>query len=44
MLKYLYTILFFLGLFFFAFNEFEGIPALGEFQNEAGAFSFLQGL
>ncbi|ALM49209.1 hypothetical protein AMR72_10085 [Flavobacterium psychrophilum] len=43
MLKQLYTILFFLGLFFFAFNEFEGIPALGEFQNEAGAFFFLAG-
>lgn len=43
MLKKLYTLLFFLGLFFFSFNEFEGIPALGEFQNEAGAFFLLAG-
>jgi hypothetical protein len=43
MLKKLYTILFFTGLFFFSFNEFEGIPLLGEFQNEAGAFFFLSG-
>jgi hypothetical protein len=43
MLKQLYTILFFIGLFFFGFNEFEGIPLLGEFQNEAGAFFFIAG-
>lgn len=41
MLRKLYTLLFFIGLFFFSFNEFEGIPLLGEFQNEAGAFFFL---
>lgn len=43
MLKQLYTILFFIGLFFFSFNEFEGIEAFGEFKNEAGAFFFLAG-
>lgn len=43
MLKKLYTIIFFFGLFFFSFNEFEGLPFLGEFQNEAGAFFFLLG-
>ncbi|PZR23973.1 MAG: polymerase [Flavobacterium psychrophilum] len=43
MLKKLYTILFFLGLFFIGFNEFEGLSFLGEFQSEAGAFFFLAG-
>jgi O-antigen ligase len=43
MLKKLYTLLFFIGLFFFGFNEFEGIPQLGEFKNEAGALFFIAG-
>lgn len=37
MFRKLYTILFFLGLFFFPFNDYEGIPLLGEFKSEAGA-------
>ncbi|WP_166921426.1 O-antigen ligase family protein [Flavobacterium poyangense] len=36
----MYTLLFFLGLFFFPFNEYEGIPLLGEFKSESG-FIFL---
>ncbi len=36
--------LFALGLFFFPFNNFEGINVLGEFRNEAGAFFFLAGI
>lgn len=38
-----YHLLFFLGLFFFPFNSFEGIKALGEFKNESGAYFFLLG-
>ena len=42
MFRKIYTILFFLGLFFFSFNEYEGIPLLGEFKTESGAiFLFL---
>ncbi|TDE55174.1 O-antigen ligase family protein [Flavobacterium sp. GT3P67] len=43
MLRKLYTILFFLGLFFFPFNEYEGIPFLGEFKSEAGALFLMLG-
>lgn len=43
MLKKLYTTLFLLGLFFFSFNEYKGIPLLGEFKSEAGAIFFLLG-
>ncbi|OCB77212.1 O-antigen ligase family protein [Flavobacterium crassostreae] len=43
-LRQIYTLLFLLGWFFFPFNDFEGIPALGEFKNEAGAFFFMAGL
>jgi O-antigen ligase len=43
LLRKLYTILFFLGLFFFSFNEYEGLPILGEFKSEAGAVFFLLG-
>lgn len=43
MLRKLYTTLFFLGLFFFSFNEYEGLPILGEFKSEAGAVFFLLG-
>ncbi len=38
-----YTSLFFVGLFFFPFNCFTGIKALGEFKNESGAYFFLAG-
>lgn len=31
------------GLFFFSFNDYEGIPILGEFKKEAGAIFFLLG-
>lgn len=31
------------GLFFFSFNDYEGIPFLGEFRKEAGAIFFLLG-
>lgn len=42
MFRKIYTILFFLGLFFFSFNEYEGISLLGEFKTESGAiFLFL---
>ncbi len=43
MLRKLYTILFFLGLFFFPFNNYEGIPLLGEFKSEAGALFLIVG-
>ena len=42
-LKKICRALFFAGLFFFPFNEYEGIPALGEFRNEAGALFFFAG-
>lgn len=37
MLQKTYKIFFFLGLFFFPFNGYEGISVLGEFKSEAGA-------
>lgn len=43
MLRKLYTILFFLGFFFFPFNTYEGIPLLGEFKSEAGAIFLIAG-
>jgi hypothetical protein len=42
-LKKLYQIFFFLGLFFFPFNEYEGIAFLGEFKTEAGAIFLIIG-
>lgn len=42
-LKQLYIALFFIGWFFFPFNDFEGISALGEYKNEAGSYFFLLG-
>ncbi len=42
-LKKVYTLIFFVGLFFFSFNDYEGIPFLGEFKKEAGAIFFLSG-
>jgi O-antigen ligase len=40
-LKKIIKILFVLGLFFFPFNEYDGIPILGEFSSEAAALFFL---
>lgn len=37
MLEKTYKTLFFLGLFFFPFNSYEGIAVLGEFKTESGA-------
>lgn len=34
---------FFLGWFFFPFNDFEGIKELGEFKSESGAYFFFAG-
>uniref|UniRef100_UPI00404BA394 O-antigen ligase family protein n=1 Tax=Flavobacterium sp. TaxID=239 RepID=UPI00404BA394 len=42
-LKKTYYLLFFIGLFFFPFNSFEGLKFLGEYKNEAGAYIFLTG-
>ncbi len=42
-IKKAYSFLFLLGMFFFPFNSFEGIEALGEFKNEAGAYFLLAG-
>lgn len=42
-LKNLYTVLFFLGIFFIPFNEFEGLSFLGEYKNEAATYFFLIG-
>ena len=41
--KNILNCLFLLGLFFFSFNDYEGIAALGEFKKEAGAIFFLFG-
>ena len=43
MLQKIYTTLFFLGLFFFPFNDFDGISALGEFKRESGALFLFTG-
>lgn len=42
-LKHIYTFLFFVGLFFIPFNEFEGLSFLGEYQSEAATYFFLSG-
>ena len=42
-LKKIYFSLFILGFFFFPFNDFEGIPGLGEYANESGSYFFLVG-
>lgn len=42
-LKKIYILLFFVGLFFFPFNSFEGLKFLGEYKNESGAYFFLIG-
>jgi len=40
-IKKIYIFLFFTGLFFLGFNEYEGIPILGEFQKEVAALFFI---
>ena len=40
-LRKIYTILFFLGIFFIPFNEFEGLSFLGEYSDEASIYFFL---
>jgi len=42
-LKKIYNALFFLGLFFIPFNEFEGLSFLGEYKNESATYFFLLG-
>lgn len=42
-LKQIYTLLFLLGLFFIPFNEFDGLPFLGEYKDEAASYFFLLG-
>jgi O-antigen ligase len=40
-LRHIYTLLFFAGLFFIPFNNFEGLSFLGEYQREAGSYFFI---
>lgn len=40
-LRHIYTLLFFVGLFFIPFNNFEGLSFLGEYQREAGSYFFI---
>lgn len=42
-LKKIYFSLFLIGFFFFPFNDFDGIPALGEYANESGSYFFILG-
>lgn len=42
-LRTLYTVLFFLGLFFIPFNSYNGIPILGEYSRESATLFFLLG-
>ncbi len=42
-LRTLYTVLFFLGLFFIPFNSYIGIPVLGEYSRESATLFFLLG-
>lgn len=42
-LKKIYTVLFFVGVFFIPFNEFDGLPFLGEYKDEAATYFFLLG-
>lgn len=39
----IYTMFFFIGWFFFPFNDFEGYSFLGEYKNDAGTYFFLIG-
>jgi len=42
-LKNIYTLFFFLGIFFIPFNEFEGLSFLGEYSDESATYFFLGG-
>lgn len=42
-LRKIYTLLFFLGLFFIPFNSFQGFDFMGEYKNEAATYFFLIG-
>ncbi len=42
-LRKIYTALFFLGIFFIPFNEFEGLSFLGEYSDESATYFFLMG-
>jgi|SRR5690554_209874 len=42
-LRHIYTVLFIVGLFFIPFNNFEGLPLLGEYQREAASYLFIIG-
>lgn len=42
-LRKIYTILFFIGIFFIPFNSFEGIKQFGEFKKESASYFFLLG-
>lgn len=42
-LRKLYTLCFFLGIFFIPFNEFEGLSFLGEYSDESATYFFLVG-
>lgn len=42
-LKKVIEVFFFTGLFFFSFNDYEGIPFLGEYRKESGAIFFFIG-
>lgn len=42
-LRKIYTMFFFLGIFFIPFNEFEGWTMLGEYSDEAATYFFLIG-
>ncbi len=42
-LRSIYNVLFFIGLFFFPFNSFEGLKVFGEYKNESAAYFFFAG-
>ena len=42
-LRNTYSVLFFIGLFFFPFNSFEGFKIFGEYKNESAAYFFFTG-
>ena len=42
-IRNIYNILFFIGLFFFPFNSFDGLKFFGEYKNESAAYFFFAG-
>ena len=42
-IRNIYNILFFIGLFFFPFNSFDGLKYFGEYKNESAAYFFFAG-